>query len=54
LQSQTATREKLYKTLLYKKGENKLLMKLTPGANITNILQAALTLKDPKSAIRHW
>jgi len=32
LQSQIVTREKLQKTLLYKKGVHKMLMKLTPGA----------------------
>jgi len=31
LQSQTVTREKLQKTLLYKKGLQKMLIKLTPG-----------------------
>ena len=54
LQSQTANREKLSKTLLYKKGKHMMLMKLTPWANISNILQAAFTLKDPKSVIRHF
>jgi len=32
----------------------RMLMKLTPGVNFTNILRAAFALKDPKSTKRHW
>jgi len=38
LQNQTEIREKLCKALSYKKGESKMLMKLTPGVNFINIL----------------
>ncbi len=41
LKSQTVTWEKLRKTLLYEKVWSKMLMKLTPWVNYTNILQAA-------------
>jgi len=41
LQSQTVTREKLRKTLLYKKGTHKMLMKLTPGV-------LSLSLSEPR------
>jgi len=34
-------REKLCKALLYKKHEGKMLMKLAPGVNFINVLQAA-------------
>jgi hypothetical protein len=37
LQSQTVTREKLCKTLLYEKDKLKMLMKLTPRVNFINI-----------------
>jgi hypothetical protein len=39
--------------LSYKKCAHKMLMKLTPGVDFTNVLQAAFTLADPKSAKRH-
>ncbi len=32
------------------KGAHKILMKLTPGVNVTNILLAAFTCEDPKSS----
>jgi hypothetical protein len=41
LQIQTVIREKLRKTLSYKAGMHKMLMKLTPVVNLINILQAA-------------
>jgi hypothetical protein len=44
LQSQNVTREKLFEALLYKKFSSKMLMKLTPGADFTNILHKAFTL----------
>jgi len=34
---------------MYKKGARKMLMKLTPGINFTNILLVAFIRKDPKS-----
>ena len=37
LQSHTVIRDNLCKARLYKKGNNKMLMKLTPGLNFTNI-----------------
>jgi len=46
------TREKLPKWHLYKKFVRKMLMKLTIGVNFTNVLQAALSGTDPKSAKR--
>ncbi len=36
IQSQTVTREKKHKTLLYKKVSHKMLMKLTPGTIVFN------------------
>jgi len=36
-----------------KKAEHKILVKLTPGVDFINILQAAFACADPKSAIRH-
>ena len=50
LQTLTVSTEKLQKTLLYEKAGRKMLVKLTPGVNSTNILQAAFTRADPKSA----
>jgi len=44
------TREKLLNLLSYEKCSNKMLMKLTPGVNFINILNAASMFKDPKSA----
>ncbi len=35
LQSQTVIREKLHKLCLYKKGERKMLMKITPGRHLS-------------------
>jgi len=40
-QSQSAIREKVQNLLSYKKRARKMLVKLTPGVNVTNILQAA-------------
>jgi len=37
LSSQTVTREKMRKILLYKKGASKMLMKLTPTINFINV-----------------
>jgi len=48
LQSKTVTREKLHKTLSYKKGESKMLMKLTPGVNFINVLMHRFPM-HPKS-----
>jgi len=45
LQSQNVTREKLRQALLYKKFNCKMLMKLTPGVNFINILQASFCAK---------
>jgi len=45
------SRKKLYKSLSYKKAGHKMLVKLTPGVDFTNILPAAFTNADPKSAI---
>jgi len=47
------TREKLLNSLLYEKCARKTKVKVTTGVNFTNILQAAFTLKDPKSKKRH-
>jgi len=43
LQSQTVTREKLRKILLFEKCARQMLMKLTPGVDFINILQAAFS-----------
>jgi hypothetical protein len=43
IQSQNVTREKLQKNTFVQKGACKMLMKLTPAVNITNILLAAFT-----------
>jgi len=40
-QTQSVITEKLQKALLYKKGASKIMMILTPGVNLTNILRAA-------------
>jgi hypothetical protein len=45
LQSQTVIREKSFKALSYKKGLCKMLLKLTPLVNFTNILLAAFASK---------
>jgi len=50
LLSQTVIREKLRRTLLYKKAALEMLVKLTPRVNFTKILQAASTSTDTKSA----
>jgi hypothetical protein len=42
LKSLTVTKEKLRKPLSYKKGMSKMLMELTPGANLINLLGAYL------------
>jgi hypothetical protein len=51
IQSQTLSREKLPKRLSYKKGMQKMLMKLTPALNFINVLQAHFLFKilAPKS-----
>jgi len=41
------TREKLLKRCSYKKNPGKMLMKLTPGVNVTNILWAAFYMRRP-------
>jgi hypothetical protein len=46
----TVSREKLLKRLSYEKFAHEMLMKLTPGVNLINILHAAFALADPKSA----
>ena len=46
IQRQTLCREKLLKTLLNKKSVRKILMKLTPGVNFTNISRAAFLYKS--------
>jgi hypothetical protein len=53
LQSQTVSREKLCKTLLYEKAASKLLVQLTPGVDFTNGLPSAFTHTDPKSSKRY-
>jgi hypothetical protein len=50
---QNVTRKKLPKILAYKKGVQKMLMKLTSGVNFINILQAAFVPIDPKSVKRY-
>jgi len=40
IQSQTVIREKLQKTIQYKKAPHKMLVKLTPVVNFINILRA--------------
>jgi len=50
LQSQTVIREKLRKAPSYKKGMCKMIVKLTTGVNFINVLHAAFTHPDPKSA----
>jgi hypothetical protein len=40
-QSQTLIREKLHKALIYEKGVCKMLMKLTPGVNFTNMFMGS-------------
>jgi len=53
LQSQTATREKLRKTLSYKKGSSKMLMKLTPVVNFNITFQQIFsTFLLPKNYIK--
>jgi len=47
--SQTVSREKQHKTLSYKKSVCKMLVKLRPGVNFTNILREAFMHRDPKS-----
>ncbi len=48
------TREKLCEALLYEKHAYKMLMKLTPGVNFTNMLMYSFfTRADPKS-IKRW
>ncbi len=54
VQSQTLSREKLLKRLLYKKGDHKMLMKLATVYNFTNVWLTALKLADPKSVKRYW
>jgi len=39
--AKTTNRENLHKTLMYKKAARKMLMKLTPKDNFTNIIPAA-------------
>ena len=39
----------MYIKLSYIKAGRKMLVKLTPGVNFTNVLQAAFTLADPES-----
>jgi len=41
------------KSLSFEKGACEMLMKLTPGVDLNNILRAAFTSADPKSAERH-
>ncbi len=48
-QSQNVTREKLHKALWYDQRVGKILMKLTPGVNFINFLQAAFMPSDPES-----
>jgi hypothetical protein len=52
VQSQTLSTEKLLNSLSYEKCECKMLMKLTPGVDFTNILCAAFTSKDPNEQKR--
>jgi len=41
LQTQTVSREKLVKTLLYKIAACRMLVKLTPAVNLINVLRAS-------------
>jgi len=49
-QTQNIVREKLQKALSYEKGACKMLMKLCPGVNFINILQAAYCIKVFRTA----
>jgi len=52
LQSQTVSREKLHKTLLYKKVPHKMLVNLTQGVNFINVLDTAFWEQIPKAQER--
>jgi len=49
-QTVSRAREKLRKTLSYKRAAHKMFVKLTPEANFINVLRAAFTHADPKRA----
>jgi len=49
-QFQAVIREKLCKELSYKKGAHKMLMKLTPWVDFTNIFTESFYCPEPKSA----